>query len=121
MRRCAPSNGPEETADRLSAFVFNILVPALLFETMSRFSSLPRWIPGCSSPFRQLPDRLRDRPSGRLEAVRHGWNSQSVFAMGGIFSNNVFLGIPLAKATLGEASLPSVSLIVAFNALICGP
>ncbi len=30
----------------------------------------------------------------------------------------MFLGIPLAKATLGEASLPSVSLIVAFNALI---
>jgi predicted permease len=44
--------------------------------------------------------------------------SQSVFALGGIFANNVLLGIPLAKITLGEASLPVVSLVLVFNSLI---
>jgi predicted permease len=44
--------------------------------------------------------------------------SQSVFAMGGIFSNNVLLGIPLARATLGDASLPAVTLVLVFNSLI---
>lgn len=43
--------------------------------------------------------------------------SQTIFAMGTIFSNNVLLGIPLAKIILGDASLPSVSLVVVFNSL----
>jgi malonate transporter len=44
--------------------------------------------------------------------------AQSVFGMGGIFSNNVLLGIPLAKVTLGEASLPAVSLVLVFNSFL---
>lgn len=34
-----------------------------------------------------------------------------------MFSNNVLLGIPLAKVTLGEAALPSVALVLVFNSL----
>jgi predicted permease len=48
----------------------------------------------------------------RLDGV-----AQSVFALGGIFSNNVLLGVPLAKTTLGDAALPSVALVLVFNAL----
>ena len=44
--------------------------------------------------------------------------AQSVFALGGVFSNNVMLGLPLAKVALGEASVPSVALVLVFNALI---
>jgi malonate transporter len=44
--------------------------------------------------------------------------SQSVFALGGVFSNNVMLGLPLAKVSLGEAAVPSVALVLVFNALI---
>jgi len=116
MRIC---KWPPEAADHLSRFVFNILVPALLFSTMSRFSSLPpvdsrlllAFFGSCLIVFgigRFAAWRLF-----RLDGV-----SQSVFGVGCIFSNNVFLGIPLAKATLGEAALPAVSLVVAFNALI---
>jgi len=49
----------------------------------------------------------------RLDGV-----SQSVFAVGGIFANNVLLGLPLAKVTLGDAAMPSVSLILVFNSLL---
>jgi hypothetical protein len=34
-----------------------------------------------------------------------------------VFSNNVLLGIPLAKVALGEAALPSVALVLVFNSL----
>ena len=40
---------------------------------------------------------------------------QSVFALGGVFSNNVMLGLPLAKVALGDAALPSVALVLVFN------
>lgn len=110
---------PPEAADLMSKFVFYVLVPALLFDTMSRFSQLPpvdarlliAFFGSCIVVF--LLGRLIGWKLFRLDGV-----SQSVFGVGCIFSNNVFLGIPLAKATLGEASLPSVSLVVAFNALI---
>jgi predicted permease len=35
-----------------------------------------------------------------------------------VFSNNLMLGLPLAKAALGEAALPSVALVLVFNSLI---
>jgi predicted permease len=56
---------------------------------------------------------------GRLAAARvfHlDGVAQSVFAMGGIFSNNVLLGLPLVKITLGPAAVPSAALIIVFNA-----
>jgi predicted permease len=43
--------------------------------------------------------------------------AQSVFALGGVFSNNVLLGLPLAKVALGDAAVPSVALVLVFNAL----
>jgi predicted permease len=48
----------------------------------------------------------------RLDGV-----SQSVFALAGIFSNNVLLGVPIARLTLGEQALPSVALVLVFNSL----
>ncbi len=110
---------PPGAADFMSKFVFYIPLPALLFSTMSRFSALPpvdfrlliAFFGSCIVVF--FIGRLVSWKLFGLDGV-----SQSVFGVGCIFSNNVFLGIPLAKATLGEAALPSVSLIVAFNALI---
>jgi len=46
--------------------------------------------------------------------------AQSVFGVGTIFSNNLLLGVPLAKTLLGEASLPAVSLVLVFNSLLLG-
>jgi predicted permease len=34
-----------------------------------------------------------------------------------VFSNNVLLGVPLAKSALGDEALPSVALVLVFNAL----
>jgi predicted permease len=43
---------------------------------------------------------------------------QSVFGVGGIFGNNLLLGIPLTKVTLGDDALPVVSLVLVFNSLL---
>jgi len=110
---------PRAASDALTRFVFSVAIPAFLFHLMSDFSRLPpvdarlliAYFGGCLVVF----------VLGRIVAARvFGLDgvSQSVFAMGGIFSNNVLLGVPLAKVTLGDASMPSVSLVLIFNALL---
>jgi predicted permease len=103
----------------LTHFVFSVAIPALLFRLMSDFSKLPpvdarlliAYFGACIVVF--LLARFIAARFFRLDGV-----AQSVFALGGIFANNVLLGIPLAKVTLGEPSLPVISLVLVFNALL---
>lgn len=105
-------------ADGLNLFVFNVALPAMLFRTMSDLSRLPpvdvrllaAFFGSCLIVF--LLGRLVAWRAFRLDGV-----AQSVFGLGGVFSNNVLLGIPLAREALGEAALPSVGLVLVFNAL----
>jgi len=110
---------PKSASDALTQFVFSVAIPALLFRLMSDFSRMPpvdamllvAYFGACVVVF----------AIGRVVSYalfRHDGASQSVFALGGIFSNNVLLGVPVAKITLGETSIPAVSLIVIFNALL---
>jgi predicted permease len=109
---------PHGVAEALNRFVFTLALPALLFRLMSDMSKLPpvdarlliAFFGGCLVTF--VIGRLVGWKLFKLDGV-----SQSIFALGGIFSNNVLLGIPLAKATLGEAALPSVALVLVFNSL----
>jgi predicted permease len=98
--------------------VFAVLLPALLFGMLSDLSALPpvdarlllAFFGGCFVVFmmgRWLAVHLFD-----LDGV-----AQSVFALGGIFSNNVLLGLPIARLTLGEEAVPSVALVLVFNSL----
>ena len=110
---------PKPVAEALTRFVFSIAIPALLFHLMSDFSRLPpvdarlliAYFGACMVVF--LLARFIAARFFRLDGV-----AQSVFALGGIFANNVMLGIPLAKVTLGEQSLPVISLVLVFNALV---
>jgi malonate transporter and related proteins len=109
---------PRSASDALTRFVFTVAVPTLLFRLMSGFSHLPRvdlrlliaFFGGCLVVY--AIGRLLGAWLFRMDGA-----TQSVFAIGGIFSNNVLLGIPLAKVTLGDASLPAVSLVLVFNSL----
>jgi len=103
----------------LSQFVFSVAMPAMLFRMMSDLSRLPpvdarlliAFFGSCVIVF--VIGRLLSWKVFRLDG-----ESQSIFAMGGIFSNNVLLGIPLARVALGEAAMPSVALVLVFNSLI---
>jgi predicted permease len=91
----------------------------MLFRLMSDFSRLPpvdtrlllAFFGSCLIVF--AIGRLVAWKAFALDGV-----GQSVFALGGVFSNNVMLGLPLAKLVLGDAALPSVALVLVFNALI---
>ena len=109
---------PQSVADALTRFVFSVALPAMLFHLMSDLSRLPpvdtrllvAFFGGCLVVF--VIGRVIGNLLFRLDGV-----AQSVFALGGVFSNNVLLGLPLAKAILGDAALPSVALVLVFNAL----
>jgi malonate transporter len=101
-----------------SNFVFAVALPALLFHMMSDLSSLPpvdarlllAFFGGCLIVF--VVGRVVAARVFELDGV-----AQSLFALGGIFSNNVLLGLPLAKLTIGPAAVPVVALVLVFNSL----
>jgi predicted permease len=109
---------PVAYSEALSKFLFAVPLPALLFRLGSDLSRLPpvdgrvliAFFGGCLVVFAVA--RVAGALAYRLDGV-----GQSVFALGGIFSNNVFLGIPLAKAAIGDAAMPSVGLVLVFNSL----
>jgi hypothetical protein len=113
------SGWPTTVSDGLTLFVFNLAMPAMLFRLMSDSTKLPpvdtrlliAFFGGCLVVF--VIGRLISWRLFGLDGV-----SQSVFALGCVFSNNVMLGLPLAKVSLGDAAVPSVALVLVFNALI---
>lgn len=114
----ASGRWPKAVSDALAKFVFAVAVPALLFSLMSDFSKLPpvdarlliAFFGGCLLVF--VLGRAVARWLFHLDGVQ-----QSVFALGGIFANNVLLGVPIARAALGEAAMPSVAMVLVFNSL----
>ncbi|HTV19789.1 MAG TPA: AEC family transporter, partial [Polyangiaceae bacterium] len=107
-----------EWTRRVSKFVFAVPLPALLFHMMStRTRGVPAdarilvaFFGSCFIVF----------GIGRLVAhfvFQMDGVAQSVFALGGVFSNNVLLGVPMARLTLGAPAMPSVALVLLFNAL----
>ncbi len=114
-RRWRPSPALDEGLTRL---LFQFALPALLFGLMSDLGRLPPVDPrvllaffgSCFIVF-ALARWLAWRAFG-LDGV-----SQSLFALAAIFSNNALLGLPLAQATLGDAAMPTVALVLVFNSL----
>jgi malonate transporter len=110
---------PDAVGEALGRFAYAVAMPAMLFRMMSDVSQLPAvdfrllaaFFGGCLIVF--VIGRLVARGLFGLDGV-----GQSVFALGGVFSNNVMLGIAIAKTALGPAALPAVSLVIVFNALI---
>lgn len=110
---------PSTITDGLTRFVFSVALPAMLFRMMCDFSKRPAvdarlliaFFGSCLIVF--VIGRILARRVFKLDGV-----SGSVFALGGIFSNNVMLGLPIATVMLGEEAIPSVALVLVFNGLI---
>jgi hypothetical protein len=108
---------PVSVSKLVTKVVFTVFLPALLFPMMAGLRSLPppdfrvlaAFFGGCLLVF--ALGRLGGRALGLDGAGR------SVFGIGGVFSNNVMLGLPLARMVLGPESVPTVALVLVFNAL----
>lgn len=109
---------PLAVSKLVTKIVFTVALPALLFHMMAGIRSLPNPDPkilvaffgGCLLVF--ILGRVW---GGRLALDGAG---RSVFAIGGVFSNNAMLGLPLARLVLGPQAIPTVALVLVFNALI---
>lgn len=110
---------PASISEGMNRFVFNVALPCMLFGVMSDFYKSPpvdfrlllAFFGSCLLVF--ILGRIIATRIFSLEGV-----AGSVFALGGIFSNNVMLGIPVATVLLGHQALPSVALVLVFNSLI---
>ncbi|MCF0253744.1 MAG: AEC family transporter [Duodenibacillus sp.] len=103
----------------LGKFVFKLLMPALLFKQLSKLSEMPpvdwrvliAFFGACAALF--IAGRLIGRRAFGLDST-----GQVIMGMGAIFGNNVQLGIPIVQTSLGDASMPTISLLIAFNVLL---
>lgn len=110
---------PVTVSEGLNRFCFSVALPCMLFKVMSNFYQSPpvdtrlliAYFGSCFIVW--LVGRIVARALFRMDAI-----SASVFSLGGIFSNNVMLGIPVAIILLGQSSLSSVALVLVFNSLI---
>jgi len=110
---------PDSVNEGLNRFCFNVAIPCMLFNVMSKFWQSPpvdmrlliAYFGSCFVIY--VIGRVLAKGGFRLDAI-----SASVFGLAGIFSNNVMLGIPVAVILLGPASLASVALVLVFNSLI---
>jgi malonate transporter len=105
-------------SSRASSAVFSVALPAMLFQMMSHQASLPAvdarvliaYFGSCLLVF--FIGRATALAFFKMDGV-----AQSVFGLGGIFSNIVLTGLPIAKIALGDAAVPVVALLLVFNAL----
>lgn len=103
----------------LTKFLFNLAIPVMLFGVMSRFHTQKEMDPllvlayfGASFVLFFI-EKIYAKYILKL-------NSQegSVFGIGGIFSNNVMIGIPLIMLFMGDEAIAVSALIISFNALL---
>ncbi|MCW0323464.1 hypothetical protein NB714_004325 [Pantoea dispersa] len=113
------SGWPATVNEGLNRFCFTVVLPCMLFNVMCGFYRTPpvdlrllvAFFGSCFIVY--ALGRVIATKFFKLDPV-----SSSVFALGGIFSNNTMLGIPLATLLLGPESLPSIALVLIFNSLI---
>ena len=103
----------------LGSFTFRLLMPALLFKLMSHLSEMP------PVDWRVLivffGSCIIIYACGRVVAKKCfglGPTGQTVIGMAGIFGNNVQLGVPIVQVSLGDAAMPTISILIIFNVLL---
>ncbi|NLD55984.1 MAG: AEC family transporter [Burkholderiaceae bacterium] len=105
--------------EALSRFVFVVGIPSMLFGLTSELSRLPpidgrvlvAYFGACLAVF--VLARLTGARAFGQDGV-----AQSVFAMGAIYGNTVMIGLPVARAALGEEAVPSLALILVTNSIV---
>lgn len=103
----------------LSQFVFKLLMPVMLFHLMSDGSNRPpvdwkvliAFFGSCVVVY-----IIGNFLGGKL--FKQDSTGRVITGMGGIFGNNVQLGVPIVQTSLGSAAMPTISLLIIFNVLL---
>lgn len=102
----------------LSGFTFRFLMPVMLFDMMSDLSEMPPVDWRVLIAF--FGSCLLVYYSGRVVGGFFGLGNtgKTIFGMASIFGNNVQLGVPILQVSLGEAAMPTISLLIIFSVLL---
>lgn len=110
---------PSSFTDELTRFLFNLAIPIMLFGVMSRFHTQEEMDPkliiayfGASFVLFFI-SKIYSRWILKLSP-----QEGAVFGIGGIFSNNVMIGIPLIMLFMGDEAIAVSALVISFNALL---
>ena len=103
----------------LSQFVFKLLMPVMLFHLMSDGSNRPpvdwkvliAFFGSCVVVY-----IIGNFLGGKL--FKQDSTGRVITGMGGIFGNNVQLGVPIVEVSLGQAAMPTISLLIIFSVLL---
>lgn len=110
---------PSSFTDGLTRFLFNLAIPVMLFGVMSRFHTQeevdPKLIIAYFGASFVLFFISKFYTKWFLKLSPQGG---AVFGIGGIFSNNVMIGIPLIMLFMGDEAIAVSALIISFNALL---
>ena len=103
----------------LSQFVFKLLMPVMLFHLMSDGSNRPpvdwkvliAFFGSCVVVY-----IIGNFLGGKL--FKQDSTGRVITGMGGIFGNNVQLGVPIVQTSLGTAAMPTISLLIIATACV---
>ncbi|MDO5532773.1 AEC family transporter [Sutterella sp.] len=103
----------------LGSFTFRFLMPVMLFDLLSDLSNMPpidwrvllAFFGSCHIVY--ILGRI-----GAKKCFNTTTEGTTVLAMAGIFGNNVQIGVPVVHVSLGQAAMPTVSILILFNVLL---
>ncbi len=103
----------------LTRYVFNVALPVLLFDSMSRME-LPETVRWSFLLAYYIPGIIVFAAGAAVGRRLFGQSriASGVYAMGCSYSNTVFLGLPVVAAAWGDAALLPLLLIIAVHSLI---
>ena len=103
----------------LTRFLFNLAIPVMLFGVMTQFHTQEEMDPKLILAYFGASFVLFF-----ISKIYSKWilkltpQEGAVFGVGGIFSNNVMIGIPLIMLFMGDEAIAVSALIISFNALL---
>lgn len=109
----------QQFTEGLTKFLFNLAIPVMLFGVMSKFHTQQEMDPTLiiayfgASFILFIIEKIYAKYILKLSS-----QEGSVFGIGGIFSNNVMIGIPLIMLFMGDEAIAVSALIISFNALL---
>ena len=109
----------EKVTRALSQFVFKLLMPVMLFDLMSKTADMPPvdWSVLIAFFGSCIVVYIIGSILG-AKLFKQDSTGRVITGMGGIFGNNVQLGVPIVQTGLGAAAMPTISLIIVFNVLL---
>lgn len=108
----------KSTTSVLSSFTFRFLMPVLLFQLMSGLSEMPPvdWRVLIAFFGSCIVVYFLGRLLGRAFNLDN--TGKTIFGIAAIFGNNVQLGVPIVQVSLGEAAMPTISILIVFSVLL---